>query len=154
MRIAAVAACALGGLLLAGCQTSSSGTAGPDRSLAPADAASGTYWHGDQSRSTQRAAMVARNDRDWAELWARVGEAAPSGLPGGRMAVAIFLGRRDTAGYGVVIERVAVENGGTVVTYREQVPGPAQSVALALTHPYAIRLVDAADGPVEFRRAP
>lgn len=143
----------LGSLLaaggLAGCQTT---TANPPAGLLPADAAPGTYWRGDASQAAERSYLVVRGDKEWSDLWARVGEAAPAGLPSDRMAVAIFMGPRDTAGYGVSIERA--EKGGDTLTvgYRERVPGPAEAVALVRTSPYAIRLLPRTEGAVKFQR--
>jgi len=139
-------------LALAACSsTGDTGTA--DRPLVPADAAPGTYWQGERSQSTERAHVIARTDREWAELWARVGQEPPSrGVPGGQMAVAIFLGYRDTGGYGVTIEQVAVKGGELVVNYRERVPGPAVAVVQAITSPFAVRLVPAAEGTGTFVR--
>lgn len=135
-------------LLLAACQ-------GGDRSdgnLLPAEAEAGTVWQGDRSAAAERAYVVARDAAEWTALWARVGEPAPAGLPGGRMAVAVFLGPRDTGGYGVAIDRVQQAGGDLVVGYRETVPGPAQAVAQSRTSPYAIRLLPGTAGTPKFVR--
>lgn len=139
-------------LVLAACSTTGDGGSA-DRPLVPADAEPGTYWQGDHSQSAERAQIIARTDREWTELWARVGQEPPSrGLPGGRMAIGMFLGYRDTGGYGVAIERVSVKDGHVVVNYRERVPGPAAAVVQTITSPYAVRLVPAADGAPTFAR--
>ena len=90
-------------LLLTACQ---GGNDRADGNLLPAQAEAGTGWQGDHSSAAERAYVVARDAGEWSALWARVGEPAPSSLPGGRMAVAVFLGPRDTAGYGVAIDSV------------------------------------------------
>lgn len=139
-------------LALAGCASSGDGGSA-DRPLVPADAEPGTYWQGERSQSAERAQLVARSDREWTELWARVGQEPPGrGLPGGRMAVGIFLGYRDTGGYGVTIEQVAVKGGAVVINYRERVPGPTAAVVQAITSPYAVRLVPAVEGTATFVR--
>ncbi|WP_245986349.1 protease complex subunit PrcB family protein [Azospirillum thermophilum] len=68
------------------------------------------------------------------------------------MAVAVFMGPRDTAGYAVSIDRAQVQGGDLVIGYREQVPGPAQVVALVRTSPYAVRLLPKTDGAPKFQR--
>lgn len=136
--------------VLAGCQTTGDGTAG--RGTVPADATPGTYWSGDHSEAYERAYVTARTPQEWQALWARVGQPAPSSLPGDRMAVAVFMGPKDTAGYAVLIQSAAERDGATVVTYREQVPGPAQAVALVRTSPYAVRLVPRGSGEVKYVR--
>lgn len=137
--------------LLGACQTTSEG-AGASRSLIPADAAPGTYWQGDRSQAFERAYVVARTPQDWEDLWARVGEPAPAPLPDGQMAVAVFVGPRDTAGYGVSIDRVQVTGGDLVVGYHERVPGPTQAVAQMQTSPYAVRLLPKVAGTPKFQR--
>lgn len=137
--------------LLGACQTAPE-TAGASRSLLPADAAPGTYWQGDRSQAFERAYVVARTPQEWTELWSRVGEPAPADLPGDRMAVGVFLGPRDTAGYGVAIDTVRQEGSDIIVGYHERVPGPTQAVAQMQTSPYAVRLLPKAAGATKFQR--
>ena len=136
--------------LLGACQTVPD--AADRSSLLPADADPGTYWQGDRSQAYERAYVVARNPQDWSDLWARVGEAAPLPLPGDRMAVAVFLGPRDTGGYGVSINSARASGGDIVVGYRERVPGPAQAVTQMQTSPYAVRLIPLVNGAAKFQR--
>lgn len=136
-------------LVLTACQ---SGTDRAEGNLLPAQAEAGTVWQGDHSSAAERAYVVARDGAEWTALWARVGEPAPTSLPGGRMAVAVFLGPRDTAGYGVTIDSVQQKGGDLVVGYREMVPGPAQAVAQMRTSPYAVRLLPSAAGTPKFVR--
>ena len=136
--------------LLGACQTTSDGA--ERQSLIPADADPGTYWHGDRSQAYERAYVVARNPQDWCDLWTRVGAAAPGSLPGDRMAVAVFLGPRDTGGYGVSIDSARASGGDVVVGYRERVPGPAQAVIQMQTSPYAVRLIPLVSGAAKFQR--
>lgn len=140
----------LGALSLTACQSDGSGRAAGN--LLPADAAPGTYWQGDRSLAAERAYVVARNAQDWDALWARVGEPAPAPLPGDRMAVAVFLGPRDTAGYAVAIDRAQATGAELQVGFHERVPGPAQAVALSQTSPYAIRLLPKVEAKPVFQR--
>lgn len=137
--------------LLGACQTTPDATTAP-RSLLPADAAPDTYWQGDRSQAFERAYVVARNPQEWTDLWARVGDPAPVALPDDRMAVAVFLGPRDTGGYGVAIDTVQQAADGIVVGYHERVPGPAQAVAQMQTSPYAVRLLPKVAGAAKFQR--
>ncbi|KAA0580425.1 protease complex subunit PrcB family protein [Azospirillum sp. B21] len=136
-------------LVLTACQ---SGTDRAGGNLLPAQAEAGTVWQGNHSSAAERAYVVARDGAEWTALWARVGEPAPTSLPGGRMAVAVFLGPRDTAGYGVTIDSVQQKGADLVVGYRETVPGPAQAVAQMRTSPYAVRLLPSAAGTPKFVR--
>ena len=136
-------------LAMAACQADKTDRAG---NLIPGDATPGTYWQGDRSLAAERAYVVARNAQEWTDLWARVGDPAPAGLPGDRIAVAVFLGPRDTAGYAVAIDRAQMAGGDLQVGFRERVPGPAQTVASSQTSPYAIRLLPRVEGTPKFHR--
>lgn len=136
----------LGALALAACQTD--GTGGGDL----LSSGGGGVWQGDRSLAAERAYVTARTAGEWSDLWARVGEPAPSSLPGDRMAVAVFLGPRDTGGYAVSIDRAQAAGGDLVVGFHERVPGPAQAVALSQTSPYAVRLLPRVEGKTVFQR--
>lgn len=136
--------------LLGACQTAPEVAA--SRSLLPADAAPGTYWQGDRSQAFERAYVVARTPQEWEDLWSRIGEPPPAALPDDRMAVGVFLGPRDTAGYGVAIDTVRQDGADIVVGYHERVPGPAQAVAQMQTSPYAVRLLPKVTGAAKFQR--
>ncbi|HEY0838150.1 MAG TPA: protease complex subunit PrcB family protein [Azospirillum sp.] len=141
----------LAAVLAGGCQTTGGERVG-ERGTAPADAIPGAYWNGPDSEAYERAYVTARTPQEWRDLWARIGQPAPSALPDDRMAVAVFLGPKDTAGYAVLLRSAAERDGAPVVTYREQVPGPTQAVALVRTSPYAVRLVPRSAGDVKFVR--
>ncbi|MCG5242421.1 protease complex subunit PrcB family protein [Azospirillum doebereinerae] len=136
---------------LTACQTDGTGEEAAGN-LLPAVAASGTAWQGDRSLAAERAYVTASNAQEWTELWARVGEPAPASLPSDRMAVAVFLGPRDTAGYTVSIDRAQTAGGELQVGFHERVPGPAQAVALSQTSPYAIRLLPRVEAKATFHR--
>ncbi|WP_448204072.1 protease complex subunit PrcB family protein [Azospirillum sp. sgz302134] len=148
---AALIAFAIALPLLGACQTGSD-LPTASRSLLPTDGTPGTYWHGDRSQAFERAYVVARSPQEWTELWSRIGEPAPVSLPDDRMAVAVFLGPRDTAGYGVAIDSVRQADGELQVGYHERVPGPAQAVAQMQTSPYAVRLLPKVNGTPKFQR--
>jgi hypothetical protein len=134
-------------LTLGACQTGPDETASAN--LLPAE---GGVWQGQRSQAAERAYVVARTPQEWEELWARVGAPAPGSLPADRMAVALFLGTRDTAGFGVSIDSARQKGDEIVIGYREQVPGPTQTVAQVQTSPYAIRLLPRLDGHAIFER--
>ncbi|WP_247886751.1 protease complex subunit PrcB family protein [Azospirillum sp. SYSU D00513] len=135
-------------LALGACQTSGDGQP-VSGNLLPAD---GESWQGATSKAVERAQLLARTPEEWEELWARVGEPAPHPLPAGRMAAALFLGTRDTAGFSVAIDSAVRKGEDLVIGYHEQVPGPAQAVAQMQTSPYAIRLLPTMDGRAVFKR--
>lgn len=135
--------------LLGACQTDG---AGAGASLLSGEATPGTAWSGDRSQSGERAYVLADTPREWTELWARVGAPAPGPLPDGRMAAAVFLGPRDTAGFGVVIEDARAEGDTLVIGYHERVPGPDEAVAQVTTSPYAVRLLPRVAGTPKFVR--
>lgn len=116
-----------------------------------------TEWRGQQSGAQGRAFLVARSEPEWQTLWERVGSPPPGPLPTDRMALAIFLGARNTGGYDVMIEDVRTERrigerDVLVVGYRERRPAPGARVSQALTSPYAVKLVERSPLPVRYQR--
>lgn len=142
-------AAALLAVLLAGCQ--SAGGAGADGDPFAGSGSRDGLYRGQLSAARQSATLVARSQQEWLDLWARIGEPPPTSLRDGQMAVAVLLGRRDTAGYAVTIDGVRIEGDAATVQVREQVPGPAVPVAQTLTAPYAVALAPRVSGTVAFR---
>lgn len=126
-------------------------------SLSPGPGINGrTDWFGAQSWAMTDILLTARDERAWQVLWQLIDlEAGPPGeLPEGAMAVAVFLGQRPTGGYTAAFESVSLEEDGQVVArYLETAPPAGAIVSQALTAPYAVRLVRADDGVVQFVRA-
>src|SRR6218665_3153701 len=60
-------------------------------------------WNGTNANTSVAENVVARTEEEWQALWKRVQRPAPGKLPAGKMAVAVFLGQKPTAGYGVEI---------------------------------------------------
>jgi len=111
-------------------------------------------WFGAQSAANMDILVTARDERAWRILWQLVhAEGAPGELPEGAMAVGVFLGQRPSGGYTVAFESVALVDGQVVARYLETTPPADAIVTQALTSPYAVRLVQASDGPVQFVRA-
>ena len=104
-------------------------------------------WSGLQAKATVQETVVARTEDEWQALWNRVQQKAPAQLPDGKMAVAILLGERQTAGYGVEIVSVdRTQRLGQIdtltVAYREFAPNVKDAAADTVTSPWAIQLTD------------
>ncbi len=126
----------------------------PAISLSPGPGINGrTDWFGAQSAASMDILVTARDERAWRVLWQLVDrDARPGDLPEGAMAVGVFLGQRPTGGYTVAFESVSLVEGQVVARYLETTPPPDSIVSQALTAPYAVRLVQANDAPVQFVR--
>ncbi len=111
-----------------------------------------TDWFGAQSAANMDILVTARDERSWQILWQLVGQESPGSLPEGAMAVGVFLGQRPTGGFTVAFERVVLSEGQVVARYLETVPPTDAIVSQALTAPYAVRLVQAHNGPIQFTR--
>ena len=103
--------------------------------------------------STARQATVT--DRDaWVTLWRAHAPARP--LPevdfAREMVVAVFLGTRPTAGFGVEIVGVRGEVGALVVQYRETRPSRDALTAQVLTAPYHLAAIPKRPGTVTFEK--
>ena len=73
-------------------------------------------------------------------------------LPEGKMVVAVFMGSRSSGGYAVEIKDVKEEDGKLVVEYQEHAPGPDMMTTCVMTSPFALKMVDKSDLPVEFKK--
>jgi len=112
-------------------------------------------WSGAISEASSPGFLVARTPAEWQALWDLAGRKPPMALPERMMALAVFMGTRNTGGYGVEIVNIRLdrrvgERDRLLVEYRERTPGRmAQQV---LTSPYTITLVDRSDTPVQYAR--
>ena len=114
-----------------------------------------TLAQGATSQIEEPRTAAIRTSHEWAKLWTEHGriEKRPEIDFAGATVLAVFLGTRPTAGYGVEITRIEKEGAGLVVTYRERAPGPDERTAQVLTAPFHIVRIEAHTGPVRFSRA-
>ena len=110
-------------------------------------------WRGSQGGKDEFTVIVARTPFAWRALWDGIGEAAPVALEtDGPMALAVFLGRRRTGGFGVLIESLERRGAFMVATVKEIRPAPDAMVTQALTSPYLVRLIARTEFPVAVER--
>ena len=113
-----------------------------------------TVVKGAMSGVDARREVVIRSAADWAALWKEHGARDP--LPAvdfsREMVVGVFIGVRNTTGYGVEIVR-AVGNGSvTTVQFVEASPGRDAITAQVLTAPYHLAAMPKHDGEVRFQK--
>jgi hypothetical protein len=113
-----------------------------------------TVVKGAMSGVEARREVVIRSAAEWAALWKEHGVRDP--LPAvdfsREMVVGVFLGVRNTTGYGVEIVR-AVGNGSVMtVQYVEASPGRDAITAQVLTAPYHLAAMPKHDGEVGFQK--
>jgi hypothetical protein len=109
-------------------------------------------WRGLSSAVDKHATAVARTQKDWLQLWALTGMKPPRELDvGEEVAIAIFLGTRRTGGYQPQIIRIADNDGGRTVEWRELEPPQGAAVVQVITNPWLIKVLPAADGAIRFR---
>ena len=112
-------------------------------------------WSGAHSAQDTAKPVVVRDTEGWKQLWrAMHGRRAP--MPEvpevdfrKHLVIGVFMGTRPTGGYSISITRI-VQNEKTVVTVREQSPGPGDMVTMALTAPYHVVVVPRVEKPIEF----
>jgi VWFA-related protein len=100
--------------------------------------------------------VIARTEAEWQALWKRLpagDRMAPKVTFENTMVVAVFLGSRPTAGYGVEITGVGIDDDTLVVEYVERRPPPGAMTAQVMTSPFAVAGVPMHAGPVRFVRA-
>jgi len=81
---------------------------------------------------------AVRSDAEWNMLWSQhAGDRARPAVDFNReMVLAVFVGRRPTAGFSVEIVGAREESGALVVSYRESRPPAGIVTAQVLTSPY------------------
>ena len=99
--------------------------------------------------------VVARTPEEWAKLWKA--HAPDRQLPAvdfsKDMVVAVFLGSRPTAGYGVEIVGTKEVDGALVIQYRQKQPPAGAITAQVITTPYVIVTMPQRAGDVKFEKA-
>lgn len=106
-------------------------------------------WHGAQSAAQSPMTIVATDAEGWARIWQTVGQQPDTAFdPQHQSAVAIFLGRRNTGGYGVSIVSMGVRGDRYVIVVDETKPGD-RMVTQALTTPWLVLLLDRPQQPIE-----
>jgi hypothetical protein len=115
-----------------------------------------TLDRGDQSNVDNGKQVVVRTAAEWKTTWQQHSPDRP--LPvvdfAKEMAVGVFLGSRNSAGYSVEIISVQPEHGGLVVRYRQRSPARDAIAAQVITSPYHIVAVPRAAGDVKFEQVP
>lgn len=96
-------------------------------------------WNGPFSNVAQPRTQVINDEKSWERLWKELGAPEP---PVADLqvyyGVAVFLGERNTGGYGVRLLDPVARDGKTIIRYRET--KPRGLVIQAITYPYAVRL--------------
>jgi hypothetical protein len=97
---------------------------------------------------------VARTVEEWTRLYrAHNPDKPPPAVDFSKdMVLAVFLGSRSTAGYGVDIIGMKDVNGALVVQYRQTQPPPGAITAQVITTPYQMVAVPARAGDVLFEK--
>lgn len=116
-----------------------------------------TIDQGAHSGLQQPSHAVLRTWEQWATLWAQ--HVGPSAVPPSvdfstEMVIAVFIGRRSTAGYEVEITQVLLTDQGLRVTYRERTPPAGALVRPVLTAPFHIIRLPRSDLPVDMLQEP
>jgi hypothetical protein len=113
-----------------------------------------TVAAGSMSAASGPRQAVARTDAEWEALWKAhdAQQAKPPVDLKTRMIVAVFLGSRPTAGYGVQITGARRDGSVLVVEYAERTPPPGAITAQVLTSPFHIGAVPRHEGSVRFEK--
>lgn len=107
---------------------------------------------GSQSQITTARERLVTSQAEWTALWAEhaPGQPAPAVDFARSSVVALFLGTRPTAGYGIRLREARVDGDTLMVRYEEQTPGPDTMAAELLTSPFLIVALPRHSGPVRF----
>jgi len=100
---------------------------------------------------------VITDDKEWAGLWARIhsNEMPVPNMPQIRFdkesILGVFMGTKNTGGYGIEIKRV-IDTGKKIIVLVEQISPPEGAmVTMAITQPYHVVKIENPEGkPIEF----
>lgn len=96
-------------------------------------------WNGPFSSVSDPEVRIVKTEAEWERLWKDIGAPeAPVADLQVHLAVAVFLGQRNTGGYTVKLLDPVTEAGRVLIYYRES--APRGITFQALTYPYAVRL--------------
>ena len=112
-------------------------------------------WSGVHGGSASESTLVVRDVPEWRNLWRQVGQEPPREFDAtSQIAVAIFIGERNTGGYSVEIDGFYLQGRTLRIEYREKMPQPGRMVAQVITSPWIIALVSppCSSERVEFAR--
>lgn len=117
------------------------------------------FLTGPNSAIMEQRLVVARDAAEWQTLWeahTRTSIPTPEAPEvdfESDMVVAVFLGQRSSAGYGVAVESCVAADGKLDVVARETQPDPELMQATMMTAPFHWVIVPRAEGEPELRFA-
>jgi hypothetical protein len=134
----ALAALAIGGLVLGGDAAMTAQTP-----ATTTDAAPRTIEKGDYSNVDSATQVLARTEAEWTALYRRHNaQKQPPAVDFSReMVVAVFMGSRPTSGYSTTILDALEAKGALVVHYTEKSPAPGAMSAQVITAPFHIAAI-------------
>ncbi len=110
-----------------------------------------SFWKGGNSNSAETALLI-ESEEAWKSVWMeRIGSEAPGVDFSKYTALVVFLGSRNTGGYGIEFLPPALEEGSVILGWREKKPAPGGFVIQAFTQPYAVQLYRKSDAPFKVR---
>ncbi|TSA06081.1 MAG: protease complex subunit PrcB family protein [Deltaproteobacteria bacterium] len=113
-------------------------------------------WKGYQSGYTEPAKLVIRTEDEWRKVWEKINSPRfpkpelPEVNFETEIVIAVFMGERQTGGYGIEIKRIVRHVEEIIVEVEEQHLRPDSLVTMALTQPYHIVIIPKFHLPVRF----
>lgn len=111
-------------------------------------------WEGQYADTTQPDTMIAESSARWKRLWNRMNKTAPPFDEQRQTGIGIFLGRRNTGGYGVTVVAMGPRAGRFFIEIAERRPAEGAYVTQALTSPWLILLIERPGLPIVIEPPP
>jgi len=108
-------------------------------------------WSGQHAEVTEPRTIIASTTGEWQSMLGLTGDTALQSKPfdeAHHTGVGIFLGRRNTGGYGVQVISMRAHNGHFVIEIDEQRPADGGIVTQSLTSPWLVLLIDRPELPI------
>ncbi|MBI5631715.1 MAG: protease complex subunit PrcB family protein [Elusimicrobia bacterium] len=104
-------------------------------------------WHGGYCEVSKPGERIVKTQEEWERLWKELGRPAPPADFSRQFAVAVFLGLKNTGGYGIRFLEPVSRPGETAIRYK--VESPQGLATQSLTQPYAVKLLPKSSKPVK-----
>ena len=113
-----------------------------------------TIGKGDQSNVDERKTATVRTEAEWTRLWQQHNpdQQRPAIDFSKQMVVGVFMGSRNSAGFGVEIVSAPDADGVITVHYHETIPASGAITAQVITSPYHLVYLPKSASTVRFQK--
>jgi len=110
-------------------------------------------WKGQSSSAAKPWTVIVKTQAQWEKVWETIGQEPPPVDFTAHFAVAVFLGQKNSGGYGINFLDPTHDSAAQTLTIRYEMTSPKGMAIQVLTQPYAVRLFPKTDLAVNVETA-